>query len=429
MREDLFRLPFTLISAIMISTLLAASAHDAFASGFGIFTQGADALGQGNATVAHTDGPSAAYFNPALLPLLDGTQVEIGTTTIFPSRKFESDSGGPTERNEDTAYFPSTFYLSHRFNDQFSAGLAVFNPFGLGTVWDSDWEGNSIATKSRITTFNINPAVAWRINPKISIGAGLDILLLDAKLKNKIDLAPGIVPAVDQQFTGDGEGVGFNAGVHIQITDRLSFGAAYRSEIKIDIDGKIRFDDPDQLAVIDPMLPSLFPNTDGETSITLPQQVTAGLAFRITPVWIVEAGLRWEDWESFDELTIELDQPVFLEPSVTYPRDWHSTWAYNIGTKYRINDRVALMAGYLYGKNPIPDNTFEPAVPDSDTHLFTVGSELTFDNLKLALAYGFQLQEDRDKKTNQYTSLDGSTANGHYENHIHLAGISLTYAF
>lgn len=400
-----------------------------FASGFGIFTQGADALGQANATVAHTDGPSALYFNPALLPLVPGTQVEIGTTAVFPSRKFESASGGPSERNKDTAWFPSTFYLTHQFNDQFSAGLGVFSPFGLGTVWDSDWEGKTIATKSRITTFNINPAIAWRITPRISIGAGLDIVLLDAKLKNKIDLAPGLVPPVDQQFTGSGEGVGFNAGVHIQITDRLSFGAAYRSEIKIDIDGKVRFDDPDELAVINPALPALFPDTDGETSITLPQQVTAGLAWRITPAWMFEAGLRWEDWTSFDKLQIDLEQAVGGQNSMAFPRNWHSTWAYNVGTKYRVNDCLALMAGYLYGQNPIPDSTFEPAVPDSDTQLFTVGTELSFDHLKLALAYGFQLQEDRDKKTNQYTALDGSTANGRYENHLHLAGVSLTYAF
>lgn len=114
---------------------------------------------------------------------------------------------------------------------------------------------------------------------------------------------------------------------------------------------------------------------------------------------------------------------------MTYPRDWDDTWAFNIGTKYRLNDRVALMAGYLYGDNPVPDSTFEPAIPDSDTHLFTVGSELTFDQFKVALAYGFQLQEDRDKETNQYTVLDGTVANGSYENYIHLAAISLSYVF
>ena len=402
------------LALLTFFVLISTTVH---ASGFGVFTQGADALGQANATVAHTDGPSAVFFNPALLTELTGTQIEIGTTAVIPKRKFKGDPSGVREENEDTAYFPSTLFLSHQINDKLSAGLGVFNPFGLGTVWDSDWEGKTLATKSRITTFNINPSVAYRITPKISVGAGLDILLLDAKLKNKV---PGLT-AIDQKFTGDGEGVGYNAGLYIELNDRLSFGAAYRSEIKIDIDGKAEFDIPDALAGFSP----LFPDTDGQTSITLPQQVTAGLAYRFSPAWIVEAGLRWEDWESFDELTIELEQPVAFATSVTYPRNWHATWAYNIGTKYRFNDRLALMAGYLYGQNPVPNSTFEPAIPDSDTHLFTVGTELSFDHFKVALAYGLQLQEDRDKTTNEY----GPIANGTYENTLHLAGVSITCAF
>ncbi len=225
-------------------------------------------------------------------------------------------------------------------------------------------------------------------------------------------------PQAEQKFTGNGEGIGFNVGLQFHLTDALSFGAAYRSEIKIDVDGKAEFNAPDAVAF-------LFPKTDGETSLTLPAQFTAALAYNISPAWIIEAGVRWEDWSSFDELKIDLDQIVAGQTSMTYPRDWDDTWAFNIGTKYRINDRVALMAGYLYGDNPVPDSTFEPAIPDSDTHLFTVGSELTFNQLKVTMAYGFQLQEDRDKKTNEYETI----ANGSYENYIHLAAISLSYTF
>lgn len=406
--------------ALLFFFILIFISYDVHASGFGIFTQGADALGQANATVAHADGPSAVFFNPALLPELAGTQLEIGTTAVVPKRKFKSSLNGAREENEDTVYFPSTLYLTHNINDKFSAGLGIFNPFGLGTVWDSDWEGNALATKSRITTFNINPTVAYRVTSRVSIGAGVDILLLDAKLKNKV---PGLT-AIDQKFTGDGEGVGFNTGLYIDLTERLSFGTAYRSEIKIDIDGKAEFDIPDSLVGFSP----LFPDTDGQTSITLPQQVTAGLAYRFSPAWTIEAGLRWEDWESFDELTIELQKAVAFETSVTYPRNWHSTWAYNIGTKYRFNNRLALMAGYLYGKNPIPDSTFEPAIPDSDTHLFTVGTEISFDQFKLAIAYGLQLQEDREKKVNAYDEIT-NRANGDYENYLHLAAVSLSCAF
>lgn len=406
----------TLVTCVVLSTI-----QPAFASGFGIFTQGADALGQANAVTAHADGPSAVFFNPALLTDLEGTQVEIGSTAVLPSRDFTSISG-ETWDNADTAYFPSTFYLTHQFDDRFSAGLAIYNPFGLGTIWDSDWEGRFIATKSRITTFNINPTLAYRVSPRISIGAGLDILLLDAKLKNKIDLSTyGPFGEIGQEFAGDGEGVGFNVGLLVKLTDALSFGAGYRSEIKVDIDGRARFDIPETAAP----LAFLFPNTGGQSSITLPQQVTAGLAYQISPAWMVEAGLRWEGWSSFQQLKISLDEPVGGETSSLTPRNWHDTWAYSVGTKYHINKRLAVMAGYLYGQNPIPDSTFEPAIPDSDTHLFTAGAELAVENIKLALAYGFQMQEDREKTTNLY----GSIANGEYENYLHLVGISLTYVF
>lgn len=397
---------FFCLALTLITFLGTSQSH---ASGYGIFVQGADALGQANSTVAHSDGPSAVYFNPALMASLSGTQIEVGTTAVIPKRKFKSDQDGSREETEDKVYFPSTFYLSHQFNERWSAGLAVFNPFGLGTVWDSDWEGKTLATKSRITTFNINPAVACQVTPRLAIGAGIDVLILDAKLKNEA------IPS--QQLTGDGEGVGFNVGLQLQITDELSFGAAYRSKVDIDIDGEVTFS---------PSVQGLFPDTDVKTDLTLPAQFTAGLAYSFSPNWVVEAGVRWEEWSAFDELKVELDQVILLTSNtVSYPRDWDDTWAFNIGTKYRLNDRVALMAGYLYGDNPVPDSTFEPAIPDSDTHLFTVGTELAFDQLKVTLAYGFQLQEDRDKEDNEY----GAVANGEYENYLHLAAVSLSYAF
>ncbi len=409
--------------ALLLSFVILLTASQSQSAGFGIFTQGADALGRANATVAQSDGASAAYFNPALLPSLSGTRLEIGTTAVVPVRKFKSDLDGSIERNEDTVYFPSTFYLTHQFNDRWSAGLAVFNPFGLGTIWDSGWEGNVLATKSRITTFNINPVVAFQVTPRLALGAGLDIVLLDAKLKSRVGSEDfPILSAIDQSFTGDGEGLGYNVGLHLQLTDALSFGAAYRSEIRIDIDGRASFRVPDFLQED---FGFLFGNTRGKTSLTLPAQLTAALAYQLSPEWVVEAGIRWEEWSSFRRLKIDLAQPVAGSDTTLAPRNWKNTWAFNVGTKYHLNERLALMAGYLYGENPVPDSTFEPAIPDSDTHLFTVGGALSFDRFSLDLAYGFQLQENRRKTTNEY----GDIANGRYKNQIHLVAASLGYAF
>src|ERR1039457_2613394 len=97
----------------------------AFASGFGIFTQGAEALGRANAVVASGDGPSVLFFNPALMNRLPGTQMEVGTTLIFPQREFR-DRNGTTSSTRDEVFYPSTVYLTHAFNNTLSAGLGVF---------------------------------------------------------------------------------------------------------------------------------------------------------------------------------------------------------------------------------------------------------------------------------------------------------------
>ncbi len=125
-KREFFPSLFFCLALAIFSFLGISESH---ASGFGIFTQGADALGQANATVAHSDSPSAVYFNPALLTSLAGTQIEIGTTAVIPSRKFKSDLDGNREKTEDTVYFPSYFYLIHHFKERWRSVLAVFKPF------------------------------------------------------------------------------------------------------------------------------------------------------------------------------------------------------------------------------------------------------------------------------------------------------------
>jgi long-chain fatty acid transport protein len=412
--------PWNIIASVLLLFTVLCAASTSYGSGFGIFTQGASALGQADAVVAHTDEPSAIFFNPALINDLPGTQLEIGTTLIFPCREFKSDLTGSTSEGEDTVYYPSTFFISHSFNDTVSAGLGVFNPFGLGTEWDEDWEGRYIATQSEITTYTVNPVLSYRITPSISFAAGVDFLWFDTTLKKKINLNP--YPDAEQKFSGDGSGIGYNLGILINISDNISLGASYRSEIDVDVDGDASFKLPS------PLLSGVFPNTGGKTDITLPQQVFAGISYIASDQLTLEGGFRWEDWSSFKEFTIDLDQPIAGQSSVTSPRDWDSTYAVNIGAKYKLNKVVSLLAGYLYSENPVPDTTFEPAVPDSDTHLFCVGTDMKFKKFKIAMSYAYQLQEDRDKN-NIIGVEEGGAANGRYETELHLVGVSLVYRF
>lgn len=422
----------TIVTGLVLGLLT--SAGGAYGSGFGIFTQGATELGQANASIAHTSGPSAVYFNPALMSKLSGTQVEIGTTLVAPDREFSSaTSGNPGAQVDSTVYFPSNLYLSHALNEQMAVGLAIFNPFGLGTEWPETWEGRYLATKSTITTFNINPALSYKLTPQLTLAAGLDVLLLDAELERKVPLGAGPLDP-NQKFSGDGDGLGYNLGLLVDITPELSFGAAYRSKVDIDIDANVEFAIDPLLLGANPAIPFILPNTGASTSITLPQQLTAGLACKPTKALTLEVGVRWEGWSDYKELAITTDAPIAGSTSIVERKDWHDTWAANLGARYQLNPQVALLGGYLWGEDAIPADTFEPGVPDSTSHLFTLGTDMQWDRFKFAASYGYQQLEKRDKNNNVGNTFPDSavvdrSANGSYESSIHLVGLSFGYKF
>jgi long-chain fatty acid transport protein len=419
------------LSALIVAFCIFCTIPNAYGSGFAIYTQGASTLGQGAATIAHTDDPSAIFWNPALINKLQGTQIQLGTTLIFPSRKFESDLTGETVKTEPDMFYPSTFFVTHKFNEKISAGLGVFNPFGLATKWPDDWEGRYIATNSEMRTYNINPVVSYQIIPQLSFAAGLDFLLLDATLENKINMLFFGIPADgNQKFEGDGTGVGYNLGILFEPHKNISIGASYRSEIKVDIDGDATFDLPSGTPSL---IGALFPDTPGNTKITLPQQIHAGIYYKGFDPLTFEIAMRWEGWSSYDQLKIKLDKPVVGSKTSVSKKDWEDTYSVSLGAKYQLNDSIALLAGYLYGGNPIPDKTFEPAIPDANTHLFTVGTSMKHKQFKVDLAYGYQKLQDRNKNNNvgAESSMPGldARANGKYKSYLHMVGVSLTYTF
>lgn len=404
----------------------------AYSSGFAIYTQGASALGQADSVIAHTDSPSAVFFNPALINKLEGTHIESGTTLIFPSREFDSDITGGNDETEDSMFYPSTVYVTRKFNEKISAGLGIFSPFGLATTWDDDWEGRYIGTKSEMKTFNINPVVSYQILPNVSIATGVDVLFLDTTLEKKINLSGFGLPDANQEFDGYGNGVGYNFGIVYDVTKDISLGASYRSEIKVDIEGDSDFDLP---SVTPSPLRALFPDTDGTTDITLPQQAHVGVCYKGFDRLTLEATLRWEGWSSFDELKVDFDRPIAGSNESITEKDWQNTYSTNFGAKYQLNDWIALLGGYLYGGNPVPDKTFDPIVPDANTHLFTFGTSLKIKNFKIDLAYAYQLLEGRSKSNSvDDNPSDGllnaaTSANGKYETDLHMVGISVGYNF
>lgn len=99
------------------------------------------------------------------VPLLGGNGGEGGVTKVIPN-----------------------MYFSKKLSDRFTVGIGINAPFGLATEYDNTWVGRYHAIESDVLTVNINPAVAYKINENLSVGAGFSVQYLKAKLSNAIDL-------------------------------------------------------------------------------------------------------------------------------------------------------------------------------------------------------------------------------------------------
>ena len=413
-------------------TIIALGVHDSYGAGFGIFTQDASSTSQASATIAHTDNSSAVFYNPALINQLPGTQIEAGTSLLMPHREFTSALTGQKTKVENQTFFPSTFYVTYALNEKFSVGFGIFNPFGLGTKWPDNWEGRYLATNSKLTTFAFNPVASVKLAPWLTVAGGVTYLTIDTTLERKLNFSLFGLSDGSQKFHGTGDGFGFNAGLLVEPVRDTSVGISYRSKIHTDIQGNVSFGIP---AAGVPFLGSSFPNTDARTKLDLPAQAYAGVCFKQLYPLTIEVATRWEQWSSFKQLELQFAQPVAGSYSLVQDRNWRDTWTGMIGLKYQISNPVALLAGYLYQRGAVPDSTFEPAIPDANSHYFSFGTSIKLKSVTIDAGYAYQLLLKHAKNnTVDDNPSDGifnpaTAANGTYKSHLNVLALNLTYRF
>jgi len=406
-----------------------------FAGGYQINEHGARALAQGGAFAARASDGSAMFFNAAGLGFQKGFKVFVGTTLIMPSSSFKS---ATTEtKMVDQTFTPINAYVSYAFDNGLTVGLGVYNPYGLGTEWPMDWAGRQMSVKTDLQTFYINPTVAFRFSDQFSVGVGVSYVTGKVTLQQRVGtlsaLAPLTPAATDGTVDLDGTGTGmnFNVGLMYKPTPALSIGVSYRSETKIDFSGNSKFSNMGALA-------SFFPGGTGKTTLPMPSNLIAGIAYDLTKDFTVEADFQYVDWTAYDQLTLDIQQgpasPLgILQKGKTLVKNWDAGYLIRFGGEYRL-DKLALRAGFIYDKTPQPDAVVEPMLPDANRIEVTVG--LGYEISKSITAHvGYQLISfaDRDgvisSQTALYPAIPAVVTRGTYTNSANLFAFNLEFNF
>jgi long-chain fatty acid transport protein len=383
---------------------------------------GARSTGMGTAFTAVADDPSTIAVNPAGLTQLKGTEVYGGTTFIIPSTEYTSQTGR-TEETEFQIFFPPHIYaVSDLKKDTFRFGLGIFSLYGIGgRKWDEDGLTRYSSTESFIATLSLNPAIAWRISPVLSIGAGVNYMLSRTNSKRMVDQS--LLGAGDGEIEveGMGDGWGYNFGILLTPDEKWSLGFAYRSKIRVTHEGDL------DLKHIAPALQPVFGGsrfkTDAEMPVTFPEIVSFGIAYKPTKDWIIGFDLEWFGWSSFKNAKLDMDNEIpeanFTDSTALL--DWKDILTVKAGAEYKMNEKLALRAGYAYIETQIPDHTLDASAPDGNQHNFSLGVGYRMDTIVLDFFYMAGFFEDRKVKN--------TILSGEYENFNHYFGFSVGKKF
>jgi len=336
---------------VLLGSLLAIP-REVISLGARIPNQDATAIGRGNAFTATADNPSAMYYNPAGITQLDGQTLQAGVLTYLNIyADYESPSGERFENNTKLIPVPQLGYVLTLKDKPFSFGLGVYAPFGLGMEWPDDVPFRNAALEAQLTYVTVNPVVAWRVHPTLSIAVGPTFNYSDATLRQGVAVSPYYF-----KFNGDDIAFGFNAGLLWQPHPQWSFGAKYVSATTLDYDGTASFH---------PAASFLPRPMDTKTHVDFPQMAAGGVSYRPTTNWNIEVDIEWTDWDTTKSVDIDRVGRLVL--------NWQSSFFYEFGITRELGKGFFASAGYFFSEASTPEKDYTPLVPDTNLHIGSLG--------------------------------------------------------
>ena len=455
------RLARLVCAASVLLAWLAGATREASASGFSLDDFSARGLGTAyNGEAAAAEDPTTLFYNVAGATRLPGSQLALSGELVQFAAHFE-DRGSTvnprvgTERLRGTREADggeiasiASLFLTHQLFERVWVGLAVAPPFGLSIDYDTDWVGRYHALLSDLKTIDVAPSIAVKVTETVSVGAGLDVQYVYAKLTSSIDLgtacelfAPrfglppsacggvGLTPQSTDGFIrvrGDSWAVGYNLGVLWEPTPRTRVGLSYRSRIDQTLDADAQFRIPKRAAILQQTSGALV-DSRATAELNLPELVRLGLYQELTPRVAVLTGIEWTHWSRFDELVLDFANPK--QPPIVQPEKWHDTVRVGLGLLYRVRNVSILRAGFAYDQTPVP-NEFRrtPRIPDHDRYWLSIGASTALtDTIRIDVGYAHLFSQAT--RIDNPDPLTGNVLRGRYSGSGNLFGAQVTWRF
>ena len=386
-----------------------------YGAGFQTLEQGASNLGSAlaGATVNANGDATAAFWNPSAafnIGLEKGeTKVDVAANIVISKFDFEK-TNAPVGNSGDAGCVSvvPNIYAAHKLTDDIILTLSMSAPFALETNYNEDWAGRECALKSNITTLEIAPGIAAKLNDYISVSAGPAIQWLHAELTNGL---PFGMP--DMSLTGESWAVGAFAGFTVNYAEDGRIGFQYRSQTSHNIEGNRHVGG----TVTNPI----------SCDLKLPHTFTVGWYQRLRGDWkrfAVMAEYAYTMWSCFDVLDIQ------GSGGAPQQEQWRDTSRVAFGVHFfpLEDDSLVIRLGSAWDQTPIKEDKYRHArIPCTDRIWFSGGVGYKYGNWNFDVAYTYiYFYEDPKMFDN---TISSGAIEGYFEGRAHVVAVQAGYKF
>jgi len=376
---------------------------------------GVGARGMGMASVvANPDDPIAAfYYNPAGLARIEGENIAGGVEFVFVRMNYRN-SEGYNQRNHVTAPIPFFGYTTDRAKPVV-LGIGLYSTLGVGFNFYKDpAHGVREDIESSAGVLYLAPTIAYRINPRLSVGFELNIGYGAAEMNQPVrDKETGSYLGY-LETEADGFGYGCTIGLLYELTPSLTVGLNWRSPMKTSLERDAKFAGIDGDLDLDPYWP---------------QMVSLGLAYKPNPRLTFSVTVKWADWTYLDNSEFRYrGLPILNHPLVKDSRD---TMRYSAGLEYRYNNKIVLRTGYEYDEHSVDSKYLSPLLADVNFHMFFGGIGFESGDWKADLFCVYTAVIDRENTDSLigYPNQVLGYPKGEVSGNVPVPGFEISYRF
>jgi long-chain fatty acid transport protein len=303
---------------ILVSALLSAVGISFATNGDNLIGVSPASRGMGGIGVGMPVGPTDTIFrNPAWMTYYKGFNMSFGGILFFPEVKAKYNNASATSQSK--MFVVPEVGIVHQINDKLTFGIGAFGVSGMGVDYRN--EPGLLRMHTTFQFMRIIPAIAYKVNDAISISGALHLAY------GSLDM--GAVTSGGNTGGGQSQtyGIGAQFGIAYNMGDFVYAGLTYQSPVSMtykrvfDSNGDNQFED---------------------LKLTQPQELAFGVGVKPMNNLKVGMDIRWINWKNakgYKEF------------------QWNDQWVIALGGEFKPTQKLALRAGYNYGKSPIRGGT------------------------------------------------------------------------